>query len=454
MTLNGSSVEHNTAAALSDSASIANNVIAGGGIVVTQGAVTLTNGSSVSNNVAANGVGGGIAVLSGSVSLSGNSQVNGNSARDIGGIMLGSVFPKGAHAVSVTGNSTVNNNSSSAGQRQNPNNLGGGGIAVVSDGDVVIDASQVSGNQTDGMYSGGIVVGIGGVQVTNGSSISGNSNNGPGGGIAANFGGKVEVSGASSVTGNTGGALGGGIVNFSLTQGSVAISGGSEVNGNTLTNAETIGRVVAVFLAVATGGNSSFRDLAVAAGGAGGTALIAGLERLEELAEAAAGPIRDHVRQLTHPLGVLVAGGGIAALVAPVSVTEQSSVSDNIVGFDKLGGHHHIVSLGGGIFQLVGAVTINQGQVEDNQNLHGDGAGIWSGGTLNIVSSTVSGNIAAGNGGGLFNASLGQAAVQQSVFQDNQATFGGAMANRGNLQASQSTVADNSAIKTRRRHLL
>jgi fibronectin-binding autotransporter adhesin len=418
----------------------------GGGVGVNAGAVTLTQGSIVGGNRSRRGEGGGISVATGSVSLGGGSHVDGNSARDVGGIMVGTTVAAADTAVSVTGGSTVNGNSSTAGQRQNPNNLGGGGIAVVALGNVTIDGSQVNGNSTVGMYSGGIVVGLGSVTVANGSQINGNRNNGPGGGVAANFGGKVSVSGRSEVNFNTGGALGGGIVNFAGPFGAVEVSGGSQVSHNTLTNGETVGRVIAVFLAVADP-NSGLQAFAAATGGSGGAAMRRGLDRVGHAARRTARFLKHTLGNVSHPLGVLVAGGGIAAFAAPVSITGGSQVNGNLSGKNVLGRHHRVIGLGGGIFQLAGQVTIDQSRIDDNQAPRGDGGGIWSGGVLNVLSSTVSGNTAAGEGGGLFNASRGQATAQSTTFQGNRASFGGGMATAGNLTVLQSIVAANVAAQ-------
>ncbi len=429
--------------ALTASAVLGNEAgVGGGGIVVNQGAVTLSAGSSVSHNTAPHGVGGGISVADGSVFVSGGSHVDGNAARDVGGIMVGAVPSFGDVAVSVTGGSTVNQNASTGGRHQSPRDLGGGGIAVVSDGNVLIDASQVSGNQTVGMYSGGIVVGLGNVTVTDGSQIDGNSNNGPGGGIAANFDGQVTVSGASQVNSNTGAALGGGIVNFSGPQGLVQVSGGSQVSGNTLTNGETIGRAVATFLEVVYG-KTAFEDFAAAVGGAGGAAMRGGLRQLDAARRGAAGPLRATAGSLSHPLGVLVAGGGIGVLLAPVAVTDGGQVNGNLCGQNVL--NHRLIGLGGGIFQVRGPVSIDRGHVDGNRAPFGDGGGIWSGGVLTVLSGTVSGNTAAGQGGGLMNVSGGQATVQGSALLGNQAVFGGGATNLGQLAITQSIIGGNTA---------
>jgi hypothetical protein len=78
----------------------------GGGVVVGNGNVTLTDMSSISYNRAPDGMGGGVIVLSGSVFVTGGSHVDGNAARNNGGIV------EGRGNVTVLGGSTVNGNSS------------------------------------------------------------------------------------------------------------------------------------------------------------------------------------------------------------------------------------------------------------------------------------------------------------------------------------------------------
>jgi hypothetical protein len=417
----------------------------GGGIAVNQGDVTLTGGSSVLRNQSPHGTGGGISVASGSVAVQGGSHVDHNSAADVGGIMVGSVLAMGDTAVSVTGSSTVNANTSTAGAHQNQHNLGGGGIAVISDGNIIINHSQVSSNHTVGMYSGGIVVGLGNVTVTNGSRIDGNSNDGPGGGIAANFAGKVTVSGGSEVDRNTGSAIGGGIVNFSGLLGLVAVSGHSQVSHNTLTNGETIGRAIATFLAVAYEG-SSFAGFATAAGGAGGAAMSQGLKQLNVSLHQSAAALHRVAQHIPHP-GTLVAGGGIGTLLAPISITGGSQVDANLSGKNIIAGNHHLVGLAGGIFQFLGRVNVQQSHIDNNRAPHGDGGGIWLGfGSLSVSNaSTVAGNASTGLGGGLFIAPGGHATVQGSTFLGNAAGSGGGMANLGTLVVAHSSIAANHA---------
>ena len=218
---------------------------------------------------------------------------------------------------------------------------------------------------------------------------------------------------------------------------------------------------------------TSFHHFAVAAGGVGGTAMIDALDKLDETSRQAAGPIRAALQTISHPLGDLVAKGGIAVLYAPVRITEGSQVNGNLSGQDVLGGRHHTIGLVGGIFQVLGRVTIaGQSQVNGNDALNGkgggvcvgkgsltisdgsmisgnvsdrEGGGIWNAGTLRVISSSISENIATGNGGGLFNDDSGQATIGNSAFDGNNGRFGGGIANTGVLTIIKSSVTANTA---------
>jgi hypothetical protein len=416
----------------------------GGGVYAAGGSITLDGDSSVSDNQAPDGSGGGINMQGGKVVVQGGSHVDGNSAFNEGGIRVhDGVDRPGSNVVRVVGGSTVNDNSSSALVNPQRGDFGGGGIAVEDFGSVFVSDSQVSDNQTVGMYSGGIVVSVGNVTVTDGSQIMGNTNRGPGGGIAANFGGTVTVSGGSQVIGNTGAAIGGGIVNFSGPLGSVRVTGGSQVNNNILTNEETIGKAIAVFIEYIRA-NSNLRASAAAR-----TALAA-----ED--------------RLTNPF-LLVGGGGIGTLIAPISITGGSEVNGNYCG--RRDASVPTTGLGGGIFSVLSQVTVDHSAVEGNQAPYGDGGGIyhtfnlltldhatingnsaavdggglWSGGALLCYASTVADNTAGADGGGLFNTPHGHAVVLGSEFLSNQAAFGGGLANLGTLAVVGSTVAENQA---------
>jgi hypothetical protein len=416
----------------------------GGGIYAAGGTITLDRGSSVSDNQAPDGFGGGINVAVGSVVVRGGSHVDGNSARDEGGIRVGRVARAARDAVRVVGGSTVNGNSSTAVVNAQTGDFGGGGIAAESTGNVYVSASQVSDNHTVGMYSGGIVVGLGDVTVTNGSRITGNTNRGPGGGIAANFGGTVAVSGRSQVNGNTGAAIGGGIVNFSGPLGSVTVGGGSQVDNNVLTNEETIGQAIVVFLE-----------------------FIGTQNNLGAAAAAAARAARAAEDRLTNPF-LLVGGGGIGTLAAPIAVAGDSEVNGNLCG--RRDDSAQTTGLGGGVFSVLSRVAIQHSAVANNQAPYGDGGGIYhafnlltldhatikgnsaagdgggirNGGRLRGDHASLINNTAAGDGGGLFNADSGRARIVDSAFIGNSAgNTGGGIANAGRLVPPRDTLFAN-----------
>jgi hypothetical protein len=407
----------------------------GGGIYAASGIITLDDGSSVSGNRAPDGIGGGINVETGSVFVQGGSHVDANLARDVGGIRVHGVQQPGTDAVRVIGLSSVNENISTAVVNPLIGDFGGGGIAVESDGKVYISSSQVSKNKSVGMYSGGIVVGLGDATVTDGSQIMDNTNRGPGGGIAANFFGTVTVSGGSQVSGNTGAALGGGIVNFAgPVLGSIQITGGSKVDNNTLTNEETIGQAIAVFIKY----------------------ILANQKSLGHAGAAAAKAAQGAESLLTRP-DLLMGGGGIGTLAASIDVTGESEVNGNFCGRRDIVAD--TTGLGGGVFSVLGRITIDQAAVESNKAPFGDGGGIYlvahvltldnatimgnitsgdgggicNGGRLSADDTTIANNMAGGDGGGLFNAKGARAQITDSAFTDNSARgTGGGVANAAN----------------------
>jgi hypothetical protein len=435
----------------------------GGGIYVNAGNVTVDGGSTVRSNQAPNGKGGGINVATGAVTVSNDSHVDSNAAKNVGGIEVADDPQAGGRAVSVTGGSTVNGNSSTATVNAKTGDFGGGGIAVELHGDVYVDASQVSDNRTVGMYSGGIVVGLGNVTVTDGSQIDRNTNNGPGGGIAANFLGTVTVSGGSQVDCNTGAALGGGIVNFAGPMGGVVVTGGSQVDSNVLTNAETLGQAIAVFL--------QYVHAKQAQAGPSDPGLQSVIQQAEQ--QAAFVSRLFSVFGATSP-GRMVDGGGIGSLLAPIKVEDGSEVDGNLVGQRVRGANAGVLGFGGAIFAALSSVDVSKSAIDGNQAPHGDGGGIynvlgdvtldqasvsansasgsgggvWNGGALFSNASTLADNTAGVAGGALYNTSHGFVRILDSEVQGNLATVGGGAANLGSLAIIDSTVSENLATRS------
>jgi fibronectin-binding autotransporter adhesin len=360
-----------------------------GGGIYSSGTVTLDH-TSVSGNSAngpnsASGHAGGVYTDRG-ITLTA-SQVSSNTARNSPGIL--NVFG----TVDVVDGSAVDGNSS-YGNSLKTGNLGGGGIGEMA-GNVIVSHSQVNNNKAAGMYSAGIVILLGGATVTDNSDVDGNSNTGPGGGIAANFGGAVTVSDGSQVDGNTGAGLGGGIVNFSETFG-ISVRSASEVVGNTLTNNEDAAVTSGLIL---VGTTPSVRQ-AVISGGRGDAMLAAALE-LFTSACAQRVAIIQQADNAFPSQGAVEVGGGIAeASGGPIVVSGGSSINDN--GFASVTASEPANGVGGGIFANLGPITIDGSTISGN-SATGDGGGIWNGTSLSISNSVVTNNHVRGLGGGIFN---------------------------------------------------
>jgi hypothetical protein len=168
-----------------------------------------------------------------------------------------------------------------------------------------------------------------------------------------------------------------------------------------------------------------------------------------------------------------VTGGGIGTLLSSIWVTGGSEVDGNLSGQRVSGGNDRSVGWAGGVFSILGAVTIVNSAVDGNLAPYGagggvmdvradltiahstingnsaaeDGGGIWSGGSLLCYASTVADNTAGGAGGGLFNAPRGLALVLGREFLGDQAAVGGGLANLGTLAVVGSTVAENQAAE-------
>jgi hypothetical protein len=99
---------------------------------------------------------------------------------------------------------------------------------------------------------------------------------------------------------------------------------------------------------------------------------------------------------------------------------------------------------GGGLYNVSGAVTVNNSTVSGNSTT-ANGGGLYNdGGSMTLRSSTVSGNSASsGLGGGIFN--RGSLTIGNSTLSGNQANGGGGIFNRSTLTISNSTLSNNSA---------
>ena len=420
VTITGSTVEGNQAGT------------DGGGVYVEAGGASLASGSSVRSNAALSGTAGGMFVAGGNT-LVARSEVDSNRALNVGGIS------EAKGVVRILGGSEVNRNSSTAPLDVSSGDFGGGGISVGL-GHVFVSRSQVSFNHSVGMYSSGIVIGLGGVTVTSGSRVNGNRNNGPGGGIAANFGGTVTISGRSQVNHNTGSGNGGGIVNFAGPLGGVRVLGRSQVNHNTLTNYESLGQAVGVFLEVLADGLGI--DFATATGGMSRADVDAVISQVEQEAASPAAP----GGSLGGPSGFVVSGGGIGTLLgASITIAGGSHVDGNLAGFRVPAGNANSIGIGGGLFSGLGSISVRSSTVDGNTAM-GSGGGVWNRGTTNVVGGSIAQNEAVSSaGGGLYNSQGATATIVRGRLDRNRGSLGGGILNRGILRAIGSAVVRNHA---------
>jgi hypothetical protein len=413
----------------------------GGGIYAQAGTITLVGGS-VTQNLSTGGFGGGIYVQKGTVIVRDGSHVDENSAKNIGGIGVGAGSGRFDDAVRLLRGSSASRNISTATVDVSTKSFGGGGIAVQGPGSVFVSASQVSDNHTRGMYSGGILVTLGNVTVTDGSQVNRNTNRGPGGGIAANFLGSVIVTDHSQVNQNTGAAMGGGIVNFATGAQTVSIEHGSQVSGNTLTNAQTIGGALIVFLQVIAGLlGSDYQSLT------GFTPQQSKDMLLQVEAEIAAA----HGIDPSAVAGRVVAGGGIGTLLgARVQITGGSNVDRNLSG--GMVTTTVPVGIGGGVATFLNRVDVDQGRVINNTSTE-DGGGLWNRRDVRITRSTLAQNSALGLtlgalGGGLFLGSPSRdSLISNSIVRDNRSEFGGGLFNLGTITVQNTAISQNRATE-------
>ena len=105
-------------------------------------------------------------------------------------------------------------------------------------------------------------------------------------------------------------------------------------------------------------------------------------------------------------------------------------------------------SQGGGIYNSSGTLTLTNSTISGNTASSNGGGGIFTIGTLTLTNSIVSGNTASNNsGGGIFNSANNTITLTNSTVSGNTGTFngGGIFSNSGTLTLTNSTVSGNTA---------
>jgi hypothetical protein len=129
-------------------------------------------------------------------------------------------------------------------------------------------------------------------------------------------------------------------------------------------------------------------------GAGGGVAILAGVAEIRQ-------SIISANRAFPGPLGGNILGGGIYVGGGVVSI-QASTIAGNTAGPGDF--IIKISAFGGGLFVAGGKVSITDSAVTENQEQTiGDGGGIYNGGNMTIVNSTIGGNETGRSGGGIYN---------------------------------------------------
>ena len=387
----------------------------GGGIFINDGNLVASDCTEINYNQISiyNGSGGAINVLSGNITIE-KSKVDFNTGYNSAGIQegVGNVYI--IHS-SVSHNTGTNDNVAS----------GGGGINITV-GTVYVSNSQINNNRTKGMFSGGIVSLLGSVMI-NDSELNFNSNNGPGGAIACNFEGQINIT-RSKLIGNVAASMGGAITNFSLKFGSIIIQDHTVIKDNQLTNGQTIGESLEVFLSIIIRSLIQSNDQANLSGGSGAIKLKLALLSVFEKAISTNIVLQailnrglitdshndqhediDHISDIINNInntkdykiterqsnkitkgitkeqrngrriGDAIGGGAISSLITCPIIIDKSKISNNFVGRQVL--DRPFFAIGGGLFAYLSSITLTQSDIDNNTSFN-SGGGIWVGSNL------------------------------------------------------------------------
>lgn len=296
---------------------------------------------------------------------------------------------------------------------------GAGGVTVTMDG------VWLSGGNCPTDCNGGAIYNRGALTVSN-STISGSS--APSAGAGSGSGGGVYTLGDLTLTnttikGNTARNSGGGVTSAgatTLTITNSTIGGAAPADGNTATNGGGGGLLVGGGLVIT---NSTIRNNEAGDGIGGGVYNLAGVA-----ATITGSTISDNTASMS--------AGGILMENALLTLTD-STVSGNTATANNGGGVHSATNLsvsnstisgnsapaglGGGVYASR-TVNISGSTISGNTGATAGGVYLWWDGAVvtnaAINSSTVSGNISGGQGGGIYNTSAGAANTSAVTITD------------------------------------
>ncbi|NJC26123.1 choice-of-anchor Q domain-containing protein [Neolewinella antarctica] len=421
----------------------------GGGVHVGSGGNFSISGGTVSGNIAGS-EGGGLWNSGGTMSIS-RATIDGNAANGLNADNGGGGLYNDGGTMFVRGGTIITSNEATMGAGS------GGGILNAEGGSLRVVGTTVAGN-TANRAGGGIedASGTDFMTFVANSTIDNNVVNtspGNGGGIHIGSDGSISIVGGS-VSGNSAGAEGGGLWN---NIGTMNIRGvtvannistgadGDQGGGGLFNNGGTMN------VASATIENNSATGASGSGGGllttdgvvtvrlstfAGNTANRAG-GAVEQIDGSFTSFVTDYTNNVAGPTGTAAPGNGGA-----FHVTGRDGIVDftrgNITGNTAAG-------TGGGLWNQSGVeMTVTEVSIADNSAAGNGGGGIWNnGGSLDIERSLIADNRVTTQGGGVYNTRNGFIFIVASTFTGNSAAgvFDGS--GRGAIIMLGSTVALN-----------
>jgi len=370
--------------------------------------------------------------------------IEGNSSTLIGGEPA--IFPPRIRIFDIFGSSatvTINDLTISGGQLGQSGRRGAG-MQIISSAQVTLNNSTVSGNSAldDG---GGILINNASLTLNN-TTVSGNTAE-QGAGIHATSS-VINVTNNSTFSSNSAKESGGAIY---ATETSIAImqsellnnhayseGGAIQVRGSnvTITDSQITANSLATGVIAGTrGGGISLRSNA--------TATLSNTELSGNSAGNFGGGVHLQTAWLYTDSGTVISdnyalfGGGIfAGSSSNVSISENSSIYDNIAGNGS----------GGGFYTNGGSLTISNSMISTNSSSSSGGAISATRTTIEISDAILNGNTAAGIAGGVY-ASDGPLSIISSdiIGVPNEQTGSGVRVRRGDLHIIDSTISGHSA---------
>lgn len=423
----------------------------GGGLHQATGSVTVTGGSFSGNTAGNEGGGlwaGGFSSITGT-SITDN-VANGTSAANGGGGLFNNGGRMTVSDSTITGNSATQGAASGGGILNNANGM----LNTLS-----VSGSIVSNNSTN-RAGGGIEDNGGSVTLTNvtmnGNSASGNAAvmGAPGNGGAFHSGGAATILiNGGLFSGNTAGAEGGGI----WTAGTASINQ-ARITGNTASGNSADQGGGGVFNQggdMSLSGVSITDNLADGSSGSGGGVLsnggslsIEGSVISNNQANRAGGGLEiaatatTATTELTEVIMENNNAGVAPAVAAPGNGGAIHVSGNNSIDIDSGRFNNNLAALeGGGLWNSVANMTITNSSINNNSSLGGtdshDGGGAVfnNGGTISISNAEISNNTAdveLGSGGGILNITNGVITLNNVIMQGNSASrAGGALEDNG-----------------------